>query len=101
MNQAFTVLVRRNDGAEARLGMAIARKRVRLATARNRIKRIVRESFRTHRTILPPVDVVVLAKPAAATLSNELLFRLLHREWQRVGDARGEHAQSAAPGAKF
>ena len=39
----FTVIARPNDGPHARLGLAIAKKHVRRAVDRNRIKRLVRE----------------------------------------------------------
>ena len=42
----FTVLARPNDVSYARLGTAFSKKRVKLAVARNRLKRISRESFR-------------------------------------------------------
>ncbi|MDX1507243.1 MAG: ribonuclease P protein component, partial [Woeseiaceae bacterium] len=42
----FTVLSRDNELACARLGLAISKKHCKKATARNRLKRIVRESFR-------------------------------------------------------
>ncbi|MBS1225128.1 MAG: ribonuclease protein component, partial [Proteobacteria bacterium] len=42
----FIVLARANDLTYARLGLAISRKVAKSAVARNRLKRIVRESFR-------------------------------------------------------
>jgi ribonuclease P protein component len=48
------------------LGLAVGRK-VGNAVVRNRLKRCVREVFRT--MALPPVDVLVMAKPAAAGLA--------------------------------
>ncbi|HER35527.1 MAG: ribonuclease P protein component [Halothiobacillaceae bacterium] len=53
----------------ARLGLAVSRKRVRLAHERNRIKRVAREQFRLALAELPGMDIVVLAKPGADGLS--------------------------------
>jgi ribonuclease P protein component len=43
----------------ARLGMVIGKRAVRRAVDRNRAKRVLRETFRTRRSELPCVDIVV------------------------------------------
>ncbi|BCX83040.1 ribonuclease P protein component [Methylomarinovum caldicuralii] len=83
----FTVLMRANDKGHARLGLAIAKRKIRKATARNRLKRIIRESFRLNRPQLPAADFVVLAKPAAATAERDVLWESLARHWQRLSAA--------------
>lgn len=83
----FTVLCRANEGHEARLGLAIAKKHCRLATGRNRLKRVVRESFRRHKAELAGLDIVVLNRPAAAQADNEQLFKCLEIHWQRCRNA--------------
>jgi ribonuclease P protein component len=85
----FTVLCRSNasSGAGARLGFAISKRHCRKATARNRIKRIVRESFRQHQEALRGLDVVVINQPAAATATNRQLFDSLAGHWQRCESA--------------
>jgi ribonuclease P protein component len=79
----FTVLYKENGAQEARLGLAISKKTCRLAVGRNRLKRIVRESFRHHRHDLKGLDVVVLNQAAATRASNKVLFDSLHKHWQR------------------
>ena len=79
----FTVLCRDNNGGVARLGLAISKKSCRQATARNRIKRIVRESFRQHQEQLAGVDVVVMNQPPARAGTNQQLFDSLERHWKR------------------
>ncbi|HET7922776.1 MAG TPA: ribonuclease P protein component [Gammaproteobacteria bacterium] len=69
-------------GAPARLGMAVAKKAVPAAANRNRIKRVIRESFRLTRSGLPPLDLVVQAKPAAGLADNPALRQSLARHWQ-------------------
>ncbi len=64
----------------ARLGLAVSRRRVRLAHERNRIKRVARETFRLARAELPPLDIVVLAKPGA----DELPIEELHRQMRHA-----------------
>jgi ribonuclease P protein component len=79
----FTVLCRRNNAALARLGLAISKKHCRQAVGRNRIKRIVRESFRQHQELLAGLDVVVINRPAASGASRPQLADSLDRHWRR------------------
>jgi len=71
----------RPDGGPARLGMAIARRHARTAVERNRIKRLVRESFRTRRAELPPLDIVVMLRANTAGIENAALRAGLARLW--------------------
>lgn len=61
--ESFRLAFRPSPGTRARLGLAVGRK-VGSAVVRNRIKRWVREVFRC--ASLPPVDVLVMAKPEAS-----------------------------------
>jgi ribonuclease P protein component len=80
----FTVLMRTNDTGDARLGLAIAKKQVRRAVDRNRIKRIVRESFRHHKQELESMDCVVMARRDTSAAANEELFASLQQHWKRL-----------------
>ena len=84
----FTVLARSNGGCEARLGLAIARKHARKAVARNRIKRVVRESFRVHRWSIRGLDVVVLARPGTSGSDNRSLAAALVDHWQDLRERK-------------
>jgi len=83
----FTVLCRQNECATARLGLAISKKSCRRAVDRNRIKRVVRESFRQHQELLAGADIVVMNQAAAAKGSNRQLFDSLAGHWQRCASA--------------
>jgi len=74
--------VKKTDRGYPRLGLAIAKKSIRKAVGRNRIKRLARESFRQH--ALPSVDIVVLANRAIDELSNQQLRERLEQCWQRL-----------------
>lgn len=47
---------------QARLGIVVAKRNVRLAVARNKLKRLVRESFRQQQQRLNGLDIVVVIK---------------------------------------
>lgn len=80
----WSLLARHNDLTHARLGMAISKRVVKTAVERNRIKRIVRESFRHHQQQLAGLDIVVMCRDGARQASNRELFESLNRHWQRV-----------------
>lgn len=88
----FTVLYKENGEHEARLGLAVSKKNCRLAVGRNRLKRVIRESFRQHRETLQGFDVVVLNQPAAMRANNKALFDSLHQHWQRCRSADSREA---------
>ena len=84
----FTVLCRPNEEQNPRLGLAISKKHCKHATARNRIKRIVRESFRQHQVLLAGLDIVVMNQPAAKSAKNEQLFASLDCPWRRLSKTK-------------
>jgi ribonuclease P protein component len=83
-DSGFTLLVRDNNGEGARLGLAISRKCARRAVDRQRIKRLVRESFRRHREALVSADIVVMCRPAVTGWENERIRASLERFWARL-----------------
>ncbi|PPI88351.1 ribonuclease P protein component [Candidatus Pantoea edessiphila] len=64
-----------------RIGLTIAKKYVKLAHERNRIKRLIRESFRLKQYDLPIKDFVIVAKKGICTVDNHILFCILERLW--------------------
>ena len=90
----FTVLCRRNKSNPARLGLAISKKHCRQAVGRNRIKRLVRESFRRNQALLTGLDIVVINQPAASRASNPEIVASLERHWRRCSESptQGPHA---------
>lgn len=85
-DQKLTVLARPNGLSHARLGLAISKRFTRKAVARNRIKRLVRESFRQHQHLLSGLDLVVMSREAAPQTTNPALFNSLETHWQRIVD---------------
>jgi len=89
----FRILARISQEDCSRLGMAVSRKVDKRAVGRNRIKRVVRESFRKHWTAehsvetqneTPCLDIVVLPRRESATISNSRLFSSLEGHWTRL-----------------
>jgi ribonuclease P protein component len=81
----FKVLARKNHAENSRLGMAVSRKVDRRAVGRNRIKRVIRESFRSrYSEDKARLDIVVLPRQLTATICNRRLFRSLQAHWSRL-----------------
>jgi ribonuclease P protein component len=79
----FICYVASHEKAGSKLGFAVSRK-IGGAVVRNRVKRYLREFFRTHRTAFQvPIHLVVVARPTSAKLSfrecTETMERLLRR----------------------
>jgi len=79
----FTVLARPNHLDHARLGLVISKKKAKHAVSRNRLKRLIRESFR-HTKALYHADIIVLAGSQSVKTDNKRLFQSLEKHWQRV-----------------
>ena len=90
-DELFTVLYRSNGLGYPRLGLAIAKRRIRLAVDRNRLKRLIRESFRNAQSNLGDTDVVILARDRAAGADNAAVFASLERHWQALAE-RADHS---------
>lgn len=78
----FIVLYSQNTVGHARLGLAISKKTIAKAHERNRIKRLLRETFRTSQ--LPPIDIVVLSRNGVATMHNSILTAKLGIAWNKL-----------------
>jgi ribonuclease P protein component len=80
----FSLSVLANHETHPRLGLSIATRTFGSAVARNRIKRLTRESFRLNQHSLPPVDVAVSAREAARRASPRDLRASLEKHWQAI-----------------
>lgn len=80
----FLVRHRGNDVGHARLGLAISKRVSKRAVQRNRIKRLVRESFRRHRSRLPALDLMVMARESAVAVPGPQLLAELDALWARL-----------------
>ena len=80
---AFLLLAAPGATPSSRLGVVVAKKNIRRAVRRNRIKRLVREQFR-----LDPfdaaIDLVVLARSGADQLDNPSVWQELDKLWRTL-----------------
>jgi ribonuclease P protein component len=90
----FAVIATSNDSGAPRLGLAVAVRAAGGAVARNRLRRIVRESFRLHQHQIPAVDLVVSIRPKARAASAPELHASLAALWQKVGEQCGTSPSS-------
>jgi ribonuclease P protein component len=82
--RCFSVRYQPNGLGHARLGLAISKRVSKRAVERNRIKRLLRESFRRARAQLPPVDLVVMAREAAAGVPGNELLAEIDALWRKL-----------------
>ncbi len=68
--------------------MAVGVRAIGGAVARNRLRRLIRESFRMHRQELPAVDVFVTALAPARAAGNREIFASLRSLWQQIRTAQ-------------
>ena len=78
----FTVLARPGTCDNPRLGLAISKRVARSACARNRLRRLSRETFRCLE--LPAWDFVVMARTNAPRAENRVLQQSLKGHFKRI-----------------
>lgn len=88
------ILARRSQSDHSRIGFVISKKNVRRAVNRNRVRRIIRESFRLNQHNLPPYDLVILARKGIGEIENEAIQRLISKSWNRL-NKKADKAKSA------
>jgi ribonuclease P protein component len=82
VTQEFVILYRKNKIGHTRLGLALSKKMIAKAHERNRIKRLIRESFRQEK--LPAIDVIFLARSGVAKQLNTGINKTLNKTWEKL-----------------
>jgi len=78
------LLAHPNDFSHPRLGVVVAKKNIRHAVDRHRVKRVVRSTFRLSQNQLDSLDIVFLARQGIDALSPSEQTALLNKSWQRL-----------------
>lgn len=76
-------LFKNNESPHAKIGFALTKKKLPLAVTRNRLRRVIRESFR-QQTTLPCIDIVILARVGLGEVSRQTLSQEMEGVWQRL-----------------
>ena len=92
----FLILAAPNTLGQPRLGLIFSKRNLKHAVQRNRVKRLVRESFR-HRNDLGSLDIVVLGRQNLATQDNQALHRALDAIWQKLARKSRESDTGSGP----
>lgn len=79
----------------SRLGLVVAKKKVRRAHERNRIKRLARESFRLNQHDIDMLDIVVMPKVGIESISNAELHQQLQMAWLKLQRLAKKHHKIA------
>ena len=80
----FLILARVSSNANTRLGLIVAKKHIQTAVQRNRMKRLIRTSFRSLDPLPRHLDLVVLVRKGADKIHNRQAFALLNTLWSDV-----------------
>lgn len=83
-NACFSLIVCPGSGRGPRLGLSIGARVIGNAVARNKLRRIIRESFRQAQHRLPAVDLIVGARAAAREAPATRIRESLESLWQKV-----------------
>jgi len=90
----FLFLAKFTEQPNSRLGIVVAKKKVRRAHERNRIKRLARESFRLNQPKFGlDIDVVVMPKVGIETITNAELYQQLDFAWQKLQRLAKKHSK--------
>ena len=83
-NGFFAVTAKPNDTGGPRLGLAVSVKNAGSSVERNRLRRVIRESFRLNQHELPAVDLVVSARGRARDAAGTELRVSLLSLWKKL-----------------
>lgn len=80
-DRLLTVIARKSDNKQTRLGLAISKKAIKTAVHRNRVKRLTREFFRLNFSKIATADYIVMAKKGIDQQQNSEIRESLAKQF--------------------
>lgn len=91
----YLVIFAQANGRDCgRVGLVIGKKHVPTAVQRNRIKRVLRNTFRLNQKLLHGLDIVILARSGLGSIDNVQLADRVQRLWQDLARKRDTATQA-------
>lgn len=82
--RCLLILFKPNQKANARLGLVIGKRAINSAVIRNRVKRILRESFRQNQEKLKGLDIIIIARQQCDKLTKQKLREGIDQLWEKL-----------------
>ena len=83
-DELFSVFFIKNKTNHCRLGVSLPKKIIAKATRRNKIKRIIKNSFNVFFHETKGIDVVVRAKKEPQLNTSDKILQSLDQHWKRI-----------------
>ena len=83
-DELFSVFFVKNKTNRCRLGVSLPKKTIAKAATRNKIKRIIKNSFNVFFQTTKGIDVVVRAKREPQTNTSDKILQSLDQHWKTV-----------------
>ena len=80
----ITLLAIPNTEQHPRMGLTVAKRFVKRANQRNRIKRVIRDSFRLNQHDIPHLDIVVLVRNGVMEMENSEINKSIEKLWRKL-----------------
>lgn len=78
------VLYKPNQNKHSRLGLIVSKRFANKAVSRNRIKRVIRESFRHIHEELTHMDIIIISRQQCDKLSKGKLREGIDKLWEKL-----------------
>ena len=79
-----TILFKPNQKNYSRIGIIVAKRIAHHAHDRNRIKRIIKDSFRCHKVKLLGKDIIIIAKQPSKIIDKKTLRQGIDHLWEKL-----------------